>query len=283
MTYSSIANVFTMAKAMYLDAAVLGATGALVGSGPSPDVIPNPNPTPISVETTLAQVYRARAVSVLHSDPAFPFSTLTGGHIIIAAVASSSNTSFGTTPAVSGIASSSSLTFAKITSINHTSGTNNQTLELWWAYSAVQLTSETFTITNTNTVGAQAVSVVGFTGINSTVPVDVNGSAVQTNGSGSPTVTISSTNAKSVALFAGIGSHLYGNAGAPTGFTGLFGATGFISAVPGGGTVAMLGLSYQIETAALSAKVLVPSTSSPPGPVYFIENGSVIGAVLQGN
>jgi hypothetical protein len=133
------------------------------------------------------------------------FSNATNASIIVAAI--SYEYTSGTPAAVSGV-SGGGLTWASI-AISPANGVFTRT-ELWWAYAATHLTSQTITATIANTNGnfddatIVVFAVTGFLGTAyQTAPWDVNASLPKTNSgvNNAPTETgISTTSANSMVI-----------------------------------------------------------------------------------
>lgn len=274
------AIVFTLPQSLYVDACVTGQTG-LRGSAPNPAPPPANNIALDGVVVgRLNNIANGNNQNFFHGAqvPVYLNTTLTND-IVIVTVAS--NTLPGTAPTVSSITSSSGLTFTRVGGVafQDTNVRNpnppQQDLEMFWAKSTAVLTNELITINMTSAISSLCWCGFAVNGLSLTTPIDPNGSAVATNStvtSTGPTVTITSTHAIDILVYAGCGEGVNVQASAPTSFTSVVNAL----IDPWSSVNMCLSVSAQIVSSAGSSGALVPSIAGNRN------SGSSMAAAFQG-
>ena len=177
-----------------------------------------------------------------------------------------------TSPAgsVSGITSTSGLTWARRASLTYTQGTTNTRTEMWWAYNPAANAADVVTVTWTNagTIDDTAIlafAVKGFTGTAyQTAPWDGNVSLPNALGSSTTGLAtsgaISTTSASGMVLTCGGTTAGPANTGIPAGYT----QAGTVSNT-GGTNNASMTVGYNVISSALSGTTVTWSSSSTNG------------------
>ncbi len=196
--------------------------------------------------------------------------TTPGTNRTIVVGVAASNTSTTTSMNVSSVADTSSLTWHSTTAlVDNVRGTKN--LELWWAYAASVVTSDTITVTIANAVDAATIGCVSFAGANASAPMDPGGGTTLPRGAsddtstfGAPTVTNVSTTATN-SLILGMATENSGSTGCGTASAGA-GFTVIGSMVINGNGAAWyscLMMEYMTATSAQSGLTVATCSSWP--------------------
>jgi hypothetical protein len=183
-------------------------------------------------------------------------STTTNNSLLVAAICNSRGTS-----AISPVTSVSSTSGLTWTLLHRQASVmpgfpNHINVEVWTALAPTPVTNEFITFHLPAVVPANACAAIAIENVSSTLDGSALDNIVATNGSGKPSVTMTTTNANDIIIYV-LGAMLTTNLGTPTGFTYDDGQSNSFSFFSG-----TIRINHQIVSSTQTGLVLTPATGT---------------------